>query len=298
MRRCAQLPLLLAVALTLGPAAAAPDGRGYPPEIPNARIETYKEANGTTLDLWILTPETGPAEGRPAIVFFFGGGWRAGSPQQFEMQCRHLAARGMVAIMADYRVASRHDAKPVECLADARSAIRWVRANAERLGIDPDRIAAGGGSAGGHLAGSTPFIAEFDEPGEDATVSAVPDALVLFNPALVLAPLPGFTPDGFGVRVPAERLGCEPERLSPAHHVKPAGPPTIILHGRADTTVPIETAEVFTERMRQAGNRCELIGYDEQPHGFFNREPWQSRTLAEADAFLVSLGWIDPPADD
>jgi acetyl esterase len=186
----------------------------------------------------------------------------------------------------------------VAIMADARSAIRWVRANAVRLGIAPDRIAAGGGSAGGHLAGCTPFIDEFDEPDEDQEVSATPDALVLFNPALVLAPLPGFTPDGFGVRVPAERLGCEPERLSPAHHVKPTWPPAIILHGRADSTVPIETAEVFAERMRQAGNRCELIGYDDQPHGFFNREPWRSRTLAEVDAFFVSLGWIDAAAPD
>ena len=80
--------------------------------------------------------------------------------------------------------------------------------------------------------------------------------------------------------------------------MKPTWPPAIILHGRADSTVPIETAEVFAERMRQAGNRCELIGYDDQPHGFFNREPWRSRTLAEVDAFFVSLGWIDAAAPD
>jgi len=265
----------------------------YPPRIDGARVETYKTVGDATLDLWILSPPKPAAAGRPAIVFFFGGGWKAGSPQQFEPQCRHLAERGMVAITADYRVASRHGAKPVDCLADARSAIRWVRAHADRLGVDPDRIAAAGGSAGGHLAGCTPFIGAFDEPAEDRDVSAEPNALVLFNPALVLAPLPGLELAGFGTRVPADRMGTEPEKISPAHHVKPGGPPTIIFHGRADDTVPLATAEAFAAAMRQAGNRCEVVAYDGQPHGFFNREPWRSKTLAATDAFLASLGWIE-----
>jgi acetyl esterase/lipase len=198
--------------------------------------------------------------------------------------------------MADYRVASRHGVKPVDCVGDARSAIRWVRANADRLGIDPDRIAAAGGSAGGHLAGSTAFIEEFDEPGEDRAVSAAPNALLLFNPALVLAPLPGLDLAGFGTRVPAVRLGAGPEKISPAHHVKPGGPPTIIFHGSADETVPLVTAEAFAAAMKKAGNRCEVVEAEGQPHGFFNREPWRSKTLADADAFLESLGWIEADA--
>lgn len=266
----------------------------YPPRMEGARAETYKTVNGVSLDLYIFKPAV--ASNAPAIVFFFGGGWTGGSPQQFEFQCRHLASRGMVAITADYRVKSRQGAKPVQCLADARSAIRWVRANAARLGIDPNRIAAAGGSAGGHLAGCTPFIGEFDEAGEDGKISAEPNALVLFNPALVLAPLPGLNPDGFGTKVPAERLGTQPERISPAHHIKPGAPPAIVFHGQADTTVPFVTSQKFADLMKAAGNRCELIGYPGQPHGFFNREPWRSKTLEEADRFLVSLGWLPAPA--
>lgn len=281
---------VLALAL-LAPAAAHAVG-DYPPRIEGARVETYKTVGETKLNVWIFGPQAAPDAARPAIVFFFGGGWRAGSPQQFEPQCRHLAERGMVAITADYRVASRHGAKPVDCLADARSAIRWVRTNAARLGVDPGRIAAAGGSAGGHLAGGTAFIEAFDDPAEDRGVSAAPNALVLFNPALVLAPLPGLDLAGFGTRVPADRLGTDPRKLSPAHHVRPGGPPTIIFHGDADETVPIATAEAFAAAMRQAGNRCELVASEGQPHGFFNREPWRSKTLAETDAFLASLGWI------
>ena len=267
----------------------------YPPKFDGARVETYKQVGDVQLSLYVFEPP-GPAEAnRPAIVFFFGGGWTNGSPAQFEQHCRHLASRGMVAITADYRVGSRHQVKPVACLADAKSAIRWVRQNATRLGIDPQRIAAGGGSAGGHLAAATATVPGFEEPGEDTGISSVPNALVLFNPALVLAPLDGLDLQGFESRVGAERMGTEPRQLSPAHHVKAGVPPTIIFHGRDDTTVPFATAEAFARLMKKAGNRCELVGYDGQKHGFFNYGRTGGRyaeTLAATDEFLVSLGYL------
>lgn len=280
------------ISLTVSPLFAA---QPYPPKFDGARAEVYKEVGDVKLSLHIFEPAGGPKTNRPAIVFFFGGGWNSGSPTQFEQQCRHLAARGMVAITADYRVATRHQVKPTACVADARSAIRWVRRNADRLGIDPQRIAAGGGSAGGHLAAATATVPGFDEAGEDATISAVPNALVLFNPALVLASFEGLELEGFGTRVGAERMGTDPRNLSPAHHVKRGTPPTIIFHGRADTTVPFSTAEAFTRAMQKVGNRCELVGYEGQPHGFFNYGRANGRyaeTLAAADTFLVSLGYL------
>ena len=286
--------LLLALAPLAAPAAEK-GGFKYPPSFTGARTEVYKTVGDVKLTLSIFEPAAGPKTGRPAIVFFFGGGWTNGSPAQFEQHCRHLAARGMVAITADYRVASRHQVKPVACVADAKSAIRWVRANAARLGIDPHRIAAGGGSAGGHLAAATATLPGLDETGEDTRVSAVPDAAVLFNPALVLAPMEGLPLEGFGTRVPEERLGTKPENLSPAHHVKRGAPPMIVFHGKADTTVPYVTAEAFARVMKAAGNRCELVGYDGQPHGFFNfgrKDGKYTETLTAMDAFLVSLGWL------
>lgn len=283
---------LAALALAAPLHAAAP---AYPPQFTGARAEVYQQIGDVTLSLHVFEPEGGPRTGRPAIVFFFGGGWTSGSPAQFEPQCRHFAARGMVAITADYRVASRHQVKPTACVADAKAALRWVRTHAERLGIDPRRIAAGGGSAGGHLAAATATVPGLEAPGTDPRVSAVPDALVLFNPALVLAELPGLDLSGFGTRVPEERLGAPPQALSPAHHVRAGLPPTIIFHGEADTTVPYATAEAFTRLMRAAGNRCELRGYPGQPHGFFNHGRAGGKyaeTLAAADDFLVSLGWL------
>jgi acetyl esterase len=279
------------------PVAAQEKGRGsnqrvYPPKMDGCSQKTYKTVGDVKLDLWIFRPEK--REPAPAIVFFFGGGWQSGTPQQFEDQCRQLAKRGMVAITADYRVASRHQVKPVQCVADARSAIRWVRAHSEELGIDPNRIAAAGGSAGGHLAACTAFVDSLDEKGEDSQISAVPNALVLFNPALVLAPIEGYELEGFGTRVPAERMGTKPIDISPVHHITDNAPPTIIFHGREDTTVPYASAEAFVKKMKMLGNQCELKGYDKQKHGFFNSGEFKKQTLAETDKFFVSLGWISP----
>jgi acetyl esterase len=264
--------------------------RQYPPKMEGCREEIYKTIDNVKLRLYIFAPEK--ASNAPAIVFFFGGGWQSGTPQQFEVQCRELAKRGMVAITADYRVASRHQVKPIQCVADARSAIRWVRSHSTELGIDPNKIAAAGGSAGGHLAACTPFIEAFDEAGEDKTISAVPNALVLFNPAVVLAPMEGFTAEGFGTRVPEERMGTKPINISPGNHIKTPAPPTIIFHGKEDTTVPLASVEAFTKKMKSLEQRCDLFSYDGQKHGFFNNDKYRKITLQETDKFLVSLGWL------
>ena len=289
--RTGTLLLVLAAASAWGQERA-----GYPPRMEGARVEVYKTAAGVSLNAYIFEPAGHKSsDRRPAIVFFFGGGWRSGSPQQFEQQSRYLASRGMVAVAADYRVASRHSVKAVDCVRDAKSAIRWVRANAARLGIDPKRIAAGGGSAGGHLAAAAGVIEGLDEPGENSGVSSRPDAMVLFNPAVVLAPVAGLDPrrDISGLE---ESLGIEPRALSPYHHVRQGAPPAIIFHGKADTTVPYATVELFAKKMTELGNRCELVGFAGQTHGFFNFGRGGGKayreTLRKTDEFLASLGYL------
>jgi len=270
---------------------------GYPPSFPEAKAEVYKTVGDVKLNLYVFNPPGHMAtDKRPAIVFFFGGGWTNGNPRQFEQQCKHLAGRGMVAITADYRVASRHQVKAVSCVADAKSAIRYVRKEAARLGIDPDKIAAGGGSAGGHIAACTGTIPDFDEMGEDTSISSVPNAMVLFNPALVLAPVKGLKLDQGRVASLSDRMGVDPQKLSPYHHVRKGAPPTLILHGKADSTVPYATAEAFAKAMTAAGNQCELIGYEGQPHGFFNYGRGDGshyeKTLAAMDGLLEKLGFL------
>ncbi len=256
----------------------------YPPRFEDARVETYRQVDSTELKLWIFG-ESDPKAKKPAIVFFFGGGWNSGSPAQFENQARHFAKRGMIAITADYRVKSRQGVQVVECVKDAKSAIAWVRENAQRLGIDPDRIAAAGGSAGGHLAAATGTISGF---GNDER----PNAMILFNPACTLASIAGWQPPAAKAGLSAERFGVEAKVISPAHHIGPHTPPTLILHGKADTTVPYASVVAFEAVMKEAGRPCKLVGYDGAGHGFFNRGKDYAKTLDEAEGFLVDLGWI------
>jgi acetyl esterase/lipase len=302
--------LAIAILVLLASHAIAQDknrrGRpAYPPDMPGAKVETYKTLGDTKLNLYIYEPEDlKPGDKRPAIVFFFGGGWQSGSPRQFMPQCKYLASRGMVAIAADYRVASRHNVKAIDCVRDAKSAIRFVRKNARRLGVDPDRIAAGGGSAGGHLAAATGTIEGFDEPDEDLNVSSRPNAMLLFNPAVVLAPVEGVELNEERLAGLAERMGTAPRELSPYHHVAKGVPPTAIFHGLADKTVPHSTVVAFAKAMQDAGNTCKLFSYENQGHGFFNygrgRNVMFTATLKQADRFLAGLGYLqgEPTLED
>ena len=173
-----QIHVLLALSLVVSTACAQQGG--YPPTFPDARTETYKTIGDVDLKLWIFDPPNHKKnDPRPAIVFFFGGGWKAGNPAQFEQHCRYLASQGMVAMTADYRVLSRHKSLANKAVEDAESAIRWVRENAQRLGVDPNRVAAGGGSAGGHLAACLGAVPALNEQASKKT-SSVPNALALF----------------------------------------------------------------------------------------------------------------------
>ncbi len=250
----------------------------------STRRVPYKTINETTLYMDVYSPKN-RTKPLPAIVFFFGGGWVGGSPRQFYPHCEYCATRGMVAISAEYRVRNRHGTTPFECVEDGKSAVRYVRAHAKELGIDPTKVAAGGGSAGGHVAACTGVIKGLDNTNENLQISSVPDAMVLFNPVL------DTTFKGYG----AKRFKGRETEISPVHHIRRGLPPTIIFHGKADTTVPFENAERYRKLAAEAGNVCILRSYEGKKHGFFNygRRGGEFRsTLIAADAFLASLKFI------
>ena len=97
----------------------------------------------------------------PGIVFFFGGGWISGTPEQFFPHCRYLSERGMVAASAEYRIRDSHGTDPAACVRDGKSALTWLFAHAEEFGIDADQLLAGGGSAGGQVAAASTFLSGF-----------------------------------------------------------------------------------------------------------------------------------------
>jgi len=226
----------------------------------------------------------------PAIVFFIKGGWTRGLPTQFYHHCDYFASRGMVAISAEYRVESRRGTTRFDSVADGKSAIRWVRANADRLGINPNKIAAGGGSGGGHVAACTGVIKGLEEENEDHNISSKPNAIVLFNPAVDMVEL-------LKKRASNERFKNRIKEMSPLQHVKKGVPPCIIFHGTADRTVPFESVERFRKAMKEAGNVCRLVPFEGKGHGFFNygRDEDNSsfnKTIEETDRFLTSLGYL------
>jgi acetyl esterase/lipase len=94
-------------------------------------------------------------------------------------------------------------------------------------------------------------------------------------------------------------MGVDPVEVSPYHHVEAGAPPTIIFHGRGDTTVPYRTVELFTEKMKAAGARCTLVGYDDQRHGFFNHGRGDGAmyraTVKAMDEFLAELDYLQGP---
>jgi acetyl esterase/lipase len=226
-----------------------------------------------------------PTDGRSAIVFFFGGGWNSGSPSQFYPHCEYLAKRGMVAMSAEYRVKSRNETSPRECVMDGKSAVRWIRRHADEWGIAPDKIVAGGGSAGGHVAAATGTLPGLNEPGEDDGVSCIPNALVLFNPVFDNGP------EGYG----HSRVADYWEEFSPMHNINPKTPPTIVFLGTKDSLIPVATAERYREIMGNKGIQCDLHLYENQPHGFFNygNKEFYRQTVEEMDRFLVGLGFLE-----
>jgi acetyl esterase len=278
MTNCKILMLMLCAAKLIGATKPEP-----------TRSEVYKTASGTELKIFIFEPDGHKAsEKRPAAVFFFGGGWNGGTPSQFYAHCEYLASRGMVAMTADYRVKSRQKTSPFECVKDGKSAIRWVRKNAGKLGVDPNKVAGGGGSAGGHVAAATGNLPGLEEEGEDLKVSSKPDALLLFNPVYDNGP------KGYG----HSRVEDRWKEISPMHNIRKGSPPTIVFLGSKDNLIPVATAEKYESLMKAAGARCDNHIYEGQGHGFFNsgrsKSPnYYNKTVHAMDKFLSSLGWME-----
>ncbi|WDE99391.1 alpha/beta hydrolase fold domain-containing protein [Lentisphaera profundi] len=258
---------------------------------PDRTVEykTVTGKDGITIDLklQVFLPHGWQAsDRRPAAVFFHGGGWHGGGPDHYYPQSRYLALRGMVAISVEYRTINRFGTTPKECVKDGKSAMRWVKTHAAELGIDPEQIVAGGGSAGGHIAAASALVSAFDEAGEDTTVSCIPKALLLFNPVFDNGP------SGFA----HELVKPYWEDISPIDHIDDQTPPSMVLLGSKDDYVPLETAERFERLMKKNGRRCELHIYEGKKHGWYNL--WVSRdAMAEAlirmDRFLTSLGYLN-----
>jgi acetyl esterase/lipase len=282
--RRAPVATLAATAVLSGALAAVVPGDVAQGAEPGYAVEVYKSAGGVDLKAHIFSPPgAGLDDPRPAVVFFHGGGWIRGGAEWCFTECRHFASRGLVAVAAEYRLVDRGGSTPLDSMADAKSAIRWVRDHARDLAVAPDRIVAAGTSSGGHLAAAAAMIESFDEPDEDESISSIPDALMLWFPAVDLARDPWFA------RLLGDRARVA--ECSPVAHVRRDLPPAIVFQGDRDDLTPLAGARLFSDELEQTGNRCDLHVYPGRGHLFTRDRQDMADTLAKADAFLASLGY-------
>jgi len=254
----------------------------------NAQEDTviiYKKIDTVALKLWIHYPEK-VKKREPAIIFFHGGGWNNGTADQFLPQAEYLAKKGMIVIRASYRLKNIHGTSPKEALEDAKSAMRYLRNNAAQLHIKSNKIAAGGGSAGGHLAAAAFTSLEINDPKDPIKVSSKPNSLVLFNPVIDNGP------NGYGY----ERIKEWFPDISPIHGITKKFPPTIVFLGTKDPLIPVSTGELFRDKINAAGGKCELFLFEGAVHGFFGwkdgKNPYYFETLEKTEIFLRKQGYL------
>jgi acetyl esterase len=252
---------------------------------------TYKSTPQGELRLYVLTPDGWTAKDRRAgMVFFSGGGWTGTNVFSCAKVAEHFAKLGVVVALPDYRVRKRHGVKPDKCAEDARSAVRWLRAHGEEIGVDPGRVIAGGGSAGGHIAGCTAIADAPNSDTDDLRVSCIPNGLLLYYPVASL--VDGGRTNGF-----KQVLGADlAVKLSPARHVTNTWPPTVLLTGSAD--IELANAVLMHDKAREAGANFEMYVVEGGGHGVAPTGPREFTWLQCAGDFFVRAGLIDkgPPA--
>ena len=246
----------------------------------------YKKTPQGELRMYLVLPEGWSAQDRrAAVVYFYGGGWSGGNVFSYNEQSAYMAKCGVVGCMADYRVRTRHGVTPDKCVEDARSAVRWIRGHCQELGVDSNRVIAGGGSAGAHIAACTAVATAPNSESDDLSISCTPNGLLLcFPPTTVVE-----NERGSQAR---KLLGDDMAlRLSPASHVTKAWPPTVQFFGTADRL--LTGGVLLHNRMRAAGVRCELYLAEGQGHGFVNMDPWNVVTSKYAAEFLMTAGLFE-----
>ncbi len=281
-------PLLLLGLLLVGLSLVGPGSRLAAEEPPaqasQGKTYVYKHSGGQQRQMEIYFPPGHDAatDRVPGVILFHGGGWRGGSLAQFRTACGYFASRGLVAATANYQMLSKEaveklpagESRKRVCITDAKSAIRWFKQQSSELGIDPDRVITGGGSAGGHVSVLATLQDGLDDPGDPDDIDASVAAYLLFNPA--------FSADD-------EK---DPE-VNVMEHLTKELAPAIVFFGTEDRNWK-SGCDAVHQRLRSLGNTTtETLLAQGEGHGFFNRSPWRELSLIAADRFLATQGLLD-----
>ena len=258
--------------------------RVYSNDSPKGKVYVYKEVDGMTREMEIFSPKDHDPSKKsvPGVIMFHGGGWGSGSRVMFSYQCNYFASRGLVAATVTYKLAKKFVANKTKgtesrkrvCITDAKSAIRWYKQNADELGIDPKRIIAGGGSAGGHISLLATTNPGLNDPGDPKEYDATVAAYLLFNPALSAG-------------------DAKDPQVDFLRHLKADFPPAIVFFGSEDNWMKKGWVPA-SEKMKSLGIKSTDLRIAEgMGHAFFNRQPWADITLIAADKFLKEHGFIE-----
>ncbi|MEO1856903.1 MAG: alpha/beta hydrolase [Rubritalea sp.] len=251
----------------------------------------YKRTEKGDLTLHCFYPE-GHDENdrRSAIVLFHGGEWDQPMVTQFVPQALNFVALGAVGIVAEYRTASAHSSTPLESISDAQTAILWVRKNNRYLGVDPEKIIAGGSGSGAHIALCSAMHKKVENNG---FFSGAPNALILWS-AIV-----DTTKRGLGMARFAFKRDAR--RTSPNKNIRRKLPPMLFFHGKEDPIVPVSNVDKFAQRLRSKRNVARFVPFNRATHSFFNfnvNQHYFVQTLESAEGFLIDQGFLEPSPND
>lgn len=306
LKLCSLTLLLMGLTVQLSLATNNPVEIGSLMQKPDMKELIYKTVGELKLRIYWLKPESVKVgEKRAAIIWIHGGGWSYGGASAFFPHARYFAARGAIAFSIDYRLLKSDGSSTMaNCVADCKSAIRYIRLHAEELGVDPNKIIVMGDSAGGHLASCLGTITGFDDPMDNFKISATPNAMVLYNPLSDFTTSPFIkliiggaamdkkpTPESL-IPTPAQLELAK--KLSPLFNVRSNQPATLVLHGLDDKIILPEQSILFSQAMKKAGNKCELVLLPNTSHAFVCTQYRASEeevvaAIREADKFLIGL---------
>ncbi len=251
--------------------AGGPPG-GPPPEaavsdsVPDS-IQVYKTIDGKELKAHIFYPEGHSADDKTAaLIFFHGGGLRRGSASQGYSIADELVPTGVAVIAVEYRLLDTAGRTLDHIIADSKSAVRWVRANANDLGLDPNRLVTMGHSAGAFLALSAGVTKGIEGKYEDTSVSSVPNAMLLWSPTLTRRD------NAENSMVPE---GMTMADLIPATYLRGDLPPAIFITGSEDPIAKPDVVKAFEEKYSAEGNQSTFHIINGADHFFADKEQRQ-----------------------
>jgi acetyl esterase len=272
---------LLCALAGLSLAAETPTKGGF--DGPAGKPHTYKSSAGKERRMEIyFPPNHDPAKAKvPGLILFHGGGWTAGNLRQFRTACAYFASRGLVCATAEYQMLGKGEIAKLPkgqsfkrvCVTDAKSAIRWFKQHAGELGIDPHRIITGGGSAGGHISALATLNPGLNDPADPKDINTDVVAYLWFNPA--------FSP-----------VDARDSEVDILRHQRAVLPPAIVFFGDQDIIWKDHWDKAHAKWKELGARNPNLLLAKGQAHSFFNKEPWRTVTLIEADKFLVKHGLL------